>query len=145
MKRALVALVLLAACAVTPVQRREETLMREAHTFNDDLRWQRYESLHESMPLEEAQLLSARAAAMGDDMAMGDCEVLSVAFDPGSEKARVQVRLSWYSKRESTLRDATLEQRWEYQGGRWLMTKQRRLRGARFPLVTEPVAPPPAP
>jgi hypothetical protein len=144
--RALATVCLLAACAVTPAQRREDTLVREARTFNDDLRWQRYEQLHSSMPAGEAQLLSSRAEAMGDDLAMGDYEVMSISFDEGSEAARVTVKFEWYSKRDPIVRAATLEQRWEYQAGRWLMTKQRRVRGDRFPLVTEPAATPaPAP
>jgi hypothetical protein len=143
MKRLVLGLLLL-ACAVTPTQQREESLVREARSFNDDLRWQRYEQLHLSLPPGEAALLSARAAAMGDDLAMGDYEVTTIAFDHGSEAATVVVKFEWYSKRDPILRSSTLEQRWQLQGGRWVVTKQRRLRGDRFPLITEP-APPPAP
>jgi hypothetical protein len=143
MKGGLLGLLLL-ACAVTPTQQREESLVREARSFNDDLRWQRYEQLHLSLPAGEAALLNARAAAVGDDLAMGDYEVSSIAFDRGSEAATVLVKFDWYSKRDPILRSSTLEQRWEIQGGRWVVTKQRRVRGDRFPLVTEP-APPPAP
>jgi hypothetical protein len=142
-RRLLPGLVLL-ACAVTPTQQREESLVREARSFNDDLRWQRYEQLHLSLPPGEAALINARAQAVGDDLAMGDYEVTSISFDKGSEAATVVVRFEWYSKRDPILRTSTLEQRWEFQGGRWIVTKQRRLRGDRFPLVTEP-APAPAP
>jgi hypothetical protein len=138
-------LCLSAACAVTPTQRREETLVREARAFNDDVRWARYEQLHMSLPPGEAALLSSRAAAMGDDLAIADYEVTTISFAPGSEAATVVVKFDWYSKRATTLHSSTLEQRWEYQGGRWLVAKQRRLRGDRFPLVTEPVSTPPSP
>ena len=133
---------LTAACAVTPTQQREETLVREARGFNDDLRWGRYEQLYLSLPSEEAQLLAARAAALGDDLVVADYEVTSIKFASGSEAATVIVNFDWYSKRATTLHASTLEQRWEYQHGHWLVTKQRRLRGERFPLVPEPVAPP---
>ena len=133
-----------AACAMTPAQRREENLVREARTFNDDLRWQRYEQLSESLPPEEARLLQSRAEAMGDDLAMADYDVTSITFAPGSEAANVVVKFSWYSKRATTLHETTVDQRWEYQSGRWVLVKQRRARGERFPLIPEP-APPPAP
>jgi hypothetical protein len=133
-----------AACAVTATQRREETLVREARAFNDDLRWARYEQLGLSLPPDEAALVLTRAAALGDDLVIGDYEVTSINFAQGSEKATVTVKFDWYSKRETTLRSSTLQQQWEYQGGKWLVTKQRRVRGDRFPLVTEPV-PAPAP
>jgi hypothetical protein len=146
MRAMLMAVCLASACAMTPAQRREETLMREARAFNDDVRWARYEQLHLSLPPEEAQLFSARAAALGDDLVVADYEVTAITFTPGSEAATVMVKFDWYSKRATSLHSSTLEQRWEYQAGRWLVTKQRRLRGERFPLVTEPVAAPtPAP
>jgi hypothetical protein len=140
----LVAAACVAACAVTPTQRREETLVREARGFNDDLRWARYEQLHLSLPPGEAQLIASRAAALGDDLMIGDYEVTSITFAPGSEAATVMVKFDWYSKRVGIVHSSTLEQRWELQGGRWLVTKQRRVRGERFPLVTEPAPPPPA-
>jgi hypothetical protein len=134
----------LTGCLVTPVQRREDTLVREAHEFNDDIRWGRYEQLHLSLPPEEAALLSSRAAAMGDDLVVGDYEVTSIHFASGSEAATALVKFDWYSKRDSILHSSTIEQRWEFQAGKWMVTKQRRLRGDRFPLVTEPASPPPA-
>ena len=50
-----------AACMMAPTQRREDTLIREARAFNDDLRWARYEQLTASMPSDEAQLFLGRA------------------------------------------------------------------------------------
>jgi hypothetical protein len=142
--RALLLALAVAGCMVTPVQRREDTLVREAHEFNDDIRWGRYEQLHLSMPPEEAALISSRAAALGDDLVVGDYEVTSIHFAQGSEQATTQVKFDWYSKRDSIVHSSVIEQRWEYLEGKWTVTKQRRLRGDRFPLVTEPVAPPAA-
>jgi len=144
MRALLILAVALAGCMVTPVQRREDTLVREAREFNDDIRWGRYEQLHLSLPPDEAALIVSRAAALGDDLVVGDYEVTSIKFASGSEAATAMVKFDWYSKRDSILHSSVVEQRWEYLEGRWLMTKQRRLRGERFPLVPEPV-PPPAP
>jgi hypothetical protein len=142
--RAVLVLLCLAGCVVTPTQRREETLVREAREFNDDIRWGRYEQLHLSLPPEEAQLMVSRAAALGDDLEVGDYEVVSIHFAGGSEAATSVVKFSWYSKRDMIVHSSVIEQRWEYQAGKWMLTKQRRLRGDRFPLIPEAV-PPPAP
>jgi len=142
--RALLAILLLgAACAVTPTQRREETLVREARGFNDDLRWARYEQLHLTLPPEDAALLMSRAEALGDDMVIADYEVTSINFAPGSEAATVIVKFDWYSKRFNIVKNSTVEQRWEQREGRWQVTRQKRLRGERFPLIPEPLPPPP--
>jgi hypothetical protein len=135
------ALCLLLAC-MTPTQRREDTLIREARTFNDDLRWARYDQLTASLPPEEAPLFMARANAVGDDLVLADYEVTSITFAPDSEKATVGVSIQWYTRRASIVHSTTLEQRWELRNGRWLVAKQRRVRGDRFPLVPEPAAPP---
>jgi hypothetical protein len=144
MRALLVLAIALAGCMVTPVQRREDTLVREAREFNDDIRWGRYEQLHLSLPPDEAALIVSRAAALGDDLVVGDYEVTAIKFASGSEAATAMVKFDWYSKRDSIVHSSVVEQRWEFLDGKWLMTKQRRLRGDRFPLVPEPV-PPPAP
>jgi hypothetical protein len=137
-----VLLVLLGTGCMTPTQRREDTLIREARTFNDDLRWARYEQLSASLPPDEARLFLERAHAVGDDLVLADFEVTSVKFAPNSEAATVEVSLEWYTRRASIVHSTSLEQRWEFRDGRWLVARQRRVRGDRFPLVLEPVAPP---
>ncbi len=134
---------LLGAC-LTPTQRREESLVREARMFNDDLRWGRYEQLVLSLPREDAQLMLARASAVGDDLVLADYEVLSITFGRASESATVIAKVEWYTRRTPTVRSTTLEQRWEQRSGKWLCIGLRRQRGERFPLVPEPIAPPAA-
>jgi hypothetical protein len=143
MKRALL-LLALGGC-MTPGQRREDTLIREARMFNDDLRWARWEQVTASLPPDEGRLFLDRAHAVGDDLVMADFEVTSITFAPRSEAATVAVSLQWYTRRASIVHSTALEQRWEFRDGRWLVAKQRRVRGDRFPLVPEPVAPPAPP
>jgi len=132
-------------CAVTPAQRREETLVRTARQFNDDLRWSRYEQMTLSMRADDAQLFMGRANAVGEDLVIADYDVTSITFAPGSEKATVIVKLEWYKRQDPIVRSTTLEEKWELRDGIWLMTKQRRTRGDRFALTPEPVSTPPAP
>jgi hypothetical protein len=131
---------------LSATQRREDDLIKEAREFNDDLRWARWESMVTSMPGEDKQPFMSRVDLAGKDLVMGDFEVKSIRFDGGSQAATVSVDLEWYKKSDPTVRSTSLEQRWETRGGgRWLMVKQRRARGDRFPLVTEPVGKPASP
>jgi hypothetical protein len=129
----------------TPTQRREEDLMRDARMWNDEFRWGRWGVVGQSMTPEEATLLQERCRLVEADLVMADYEVTAVKLLQGSQAATVDVRLEWYMKSEPSVRHATLQQRWEYRGGRWMMIKQRRVAGDRFPLVPEPVAAPGAP
>jgi hypothetical protein len=72
---------------------------------------------------------------------LADYEVTSLTFAPGSNAAAVVARIEWYFNRDPRLRHTVVEQAWEYQHGRWLVTKLRRARGDRFGLVTEPLRP----
>jgi hypothetical protein len=141
---AVVAAICLPAC-FTPTQRREEDLLRVARMWNDEFRWGRWDSLGQSMPSAENELFQERRRLVDADLVMADYEVTAVKFLQSSQAATVDVRLEWYTKREPSLRQATLQQRWEYRGNRWMMIKQRRVRGDRFPLVPEPAAAPDVP
>jgi hypothetical protein len=129
---------LLGGCMLTPAQRREDNLVRDARQYNDDLRWQRYEALTEFLTLEEAAFFKGRVNDIGEDLVMADSEVLSITFGNPSDKATCLVKVAWYTRADPVVRSTTLEQRWELQSNRWVLTKQRRTRGDRFPLVTEP-------
>jgi len=123
---------------MTPGQRREDDLIRDARMFNDDFRWGRWEVLGQSMTPEENALFQARKNLVDKDLVIVDYEVVGVRFMDKSEAATVDVKLEWYKKNDPSVRQATLQQRWELRNGHWMMIKQRRSRGDRFPLVPEP-------
>jgi hypothetical protein len=142
MKRTLVLTTMLVAAAagcMTPTQRREEELVTNARLWNDDFRWGRWAIVGQSMPPEENRLLQERCNLVENDLVVADYEVTSVRFLEHSQAATVDVGIEWYRKTDPTVRHASLQQRWEQRNGRWLMVKQRRVRGDRFPLVPESV------
>ena len=144
-----VALLFCALGCMTPTQRRQDDLMHDARMWNDDFRWGRWEIVGQSLLPEENALFQERRNLVADDLVIADYEVTGVRFLEGSRAATVDVALEWYKKSDPTVRQSTLQQRWERGADRWMMIKQRRVRGARFPLVPEPVeekaAPPSAP
>lgn len=134
------AFALIALGCMTPTQRREDDLIRDARMFNDDFRWGRWDALGQSMPPDENALFQDRKNLIDGELVIVDYEVTSVRFGQPSETATVEVRMEWYKKNDPSVRQATLQQRWELRGGRWMMMRQRRLRGDRFPLVPETAA-----
>jgi hypothetical protein len=132
----------LLACALgcmTPTQRREDDLTHDARMWNDDFRWARWDIVGQSLTPDENALFQERRNLVGDDLVIADYEVTAVHFMEHSHAATVDVTLQWYKKSDPTVRQSTLQQRWEHRAGRWLMIRQRRTRGDRFPLVPEPV------
>jgi hypothetical protein len=122
---------------MTPSQHRQDDLIRDARTFNDDFRWGRWDVLGQSMPDDENALFQERKNLVDADLVIVDYEVTSVHFGEQAETATVEVHMEWYKKSDPSVRQVTLQQRWELRGGRWMMMRQRRLRGDRFPLVPE--------
>ncbi len=139
MKRRLVLVgLLLASACLTATQRREEDLLLNARLWNDDFRWGRWEIVGQSMPSEENALFQQRRSLVDEDLVIADYEVTAIHFLQQSQAATADVKLEWYKKSDPSVRHSSLQQRWENRGGRWLMIKQRRVRGDRFPLVPEP-------
>jgi hypothetical protein len=142
-RRSLLVAALAAPACLTNAQRREDALTREARLWNDDYRWARWEQVVTLMPKDEAAALLARVELVRDELVIADSDFKSITFGSAMESAVVAVDLEWYNKRDMTVRHASFEQRWEYRDGQWLCIKLRRLRGDRFPLVTDPAVTPP--
>ena len=123
-------------------QRREDTLIKQARTFNDDWRWARWDAMATMMPREDAAAFRKRVETLEEQLVLADFEVTSIDFGPGGDSATVVANFEWYLKRDPTVRKTTVTERWEFKEGQWLVVSLRRARGERFGLVTEPVAPP---
>jgi len=132
----------LAVACMAPGQRREESLQRLAHEFNDGVRWNREDQVLPCLPPGEARLMRARRADLGEDFVVADHEVTSIMVAAGAEKATVTAVFSWFNQRQGVVKKSTIEQKWEFVDAHWVVTSQRRVSGERFPLVPEHVAEP---
>ena len=141
----LLLLTALAGGCLAPSQRREEGLTKAAVEYNNELRWGRYEHMDRFLSKDESAALIVRGRDLGDDFGIAENELALVQIAPGAEKATVVTEVAWYSQRRALLNKSTIEQHWQWSDGRWLLADQRRIHGARFPLVPEPLAKPPAP
>ncbi len=133
---------LLAAACMSPGQRREESLQRVAHEFNDGVRWNREDQVLRSLPPNEGRLMRARRADLGDDFVVADHEVTSIMMGAGADRATVTAVFSWFNQRQGVVKKSTIEQKWEFLDAHWVVTSQRRVSGERFPLIPEHVAEP---
>jgi hypothetical protein len=125
---------------LAPQQRREENLTKAAQDYNNELRWGRYEHLSTYLSKDESQALLVRSRDLGDDFSIADNEMALVQFASGSEKATVVTEVAWFNQRRALLNKSTIEQHWEWSDGQWRLADQKRIHGARFPLVPEPLA-----
>jgi hypothetical protein len=136
---ALLALAALTPCTscVAPAERREESLMKIAREFNDGLRWGRDDQVYRCLSPADMHSLQARKADLGEDFVMADHEMKSIQIVPGVEKATVVAEFTWFNQRRAVVKKSTVEQKWEWHDGRWMVTEQTRIAGDRFPLVPE--------
>ena len=123
-----------------PEQRREEGLTKAAIEYNNELRWARYEHVARYLSNDDSRALLVRSRDLGDDFSIAENELSLVQIVPGAERATVVTEVTWYNQRRALLNKSTIEQHWEFSDGRWLLANQRRIHGARFPLVPEPLA-----
>jgi len=121
-----------------PAQRRDDSLVRTAREFNDGLRWGNDASVLPCLSPTEAKGLQGRRTLLGEDFVMADQEVKSIDFAAGSEKATVVAEFTWFDRR-AVVKKSTVEQRWEWAADHWVVASWRRVSGARFPLVPEPL------
>ena len=126
---------------ITPGQQKQDTLLRNSREFNNDIRWGRYDTAAGHFEAAEGLRFLKRADLVGEEIVIADHEMTSIKFGEPPVKAKTVAYFEWYSKRDLVIHKTSVEQSWEIIGGDWRVTSQRRLRGERFPLITEPSAP----
>ena len=134
MKRLIPIIVVLAACGGR--QQNTETLAESIRSFNEGVRWQRYEVAATSIPPRERSKFVEMMDERSEDLKITDYEIVRV--DRRSDKqAQVQVKVSWYMDNEGTLHQTHAMQTWERKGKTWLMIDQSRFRGDEMPGLLE--------
>lgn len=133
MKR-LIPILVLAACGGR--QQNTENLAESIRSFNEGVRWQRYEVAATSIPPRERSKFVEMMDERAEELKITDYEIVRV--DRRSDKeAQVQVKVSWYTDREGTLHETHAIQTWQRKGKQWLMVDQSRHRGDEMPGLLE--------
>ena len=135
MKWIRISFVLAVACS-SPAQQNTETLADSIRSFNEGVRWQRFEVAAVSLPPRERSAFVEAMDERTKDLRITDYEIVRV--DRKSDKeAKVHIKVSWYKDTEGTLRETHAMQRWQRKGKAWLMVDQTRYRGDEMPGLDE--------
>lgn len=130
MKARLFVMVLLAACGGR--QKETENLAESIRSFNEGIRWQRFEVAAVSLPPRERSTFVEAMDERTKELRITDYEIVRV--DRASDKeAKVHVKVSWYKDDEGTLHETHAMQVWQRRGKAWLMVDQTRYRGDEMP------------
>lgn len=131
----IISFALLAACS-SPSQQNTERLAESIRSFNEGVRWQRFEVAAISLPPRERSHFVEAMDERTKDLRITDYEIVRV--DRSSDKeAKVHVKVSWYKDTEGTLRETHAMQTWQRTGKSWLMVEQSHYRGDEMPGIEE--------
>ena len=134
MRAALLALVVLAACHPPSAG---DTLGESVRSYNEGVRWQRYDNAAVHVPAAERAQFIDDADERAKDIKITDYEIVRVT-QKSDRVAEVSVKLSWYRDSEGTLRETQAMQTWERHGKTWLVIDETRTRGTEMPGLREP-------
>jgi len=139
------ALITLFAFGCGAAQSRDTATLGEAvQSYNDGVRWERYEVAANQVPPRERSQFVDDMDQRAHDVKITEYDVVRV--DPkGDHAARVQIKMSWYKTAEGTVHETSAVQRWERHGKAWWMVEETRLRGAEMPGLAETAIESPTP
>jgi len=127
---------MLAACGAV---QQPEQLTDAVRSYNDGVRWQRFEVAAVHVPPKQRSQFVDEADERSHDVKITDYDVVKVE-ERGPKEARVQIKMSWYKDSEGTLHETQAMQTWEKHGKGWLMVDETRVRGPEMPGLPEPLA-----
>jgi hypothetical protein len=116
-----------------------ETLGDSVRSYNDGVRWGRFEVAASHIPPKQRPTWVDQADARAKDLKITDYDVVSVNQRTDRE-AHVHIKLEWYKDSEGTVRETHAMQTWERHGKDWLIVDEARLRGAEMPGLPEPLS-----
>jgi hypothetical protein len=114
-----------------------ETLPESVRSYNDGVRWGRFEIAAVHIPAQQRSQFVDDEDARAKDLKITDYDVIRVAYR-GDREAHVQVKLEWYMTSEGTIHETHAVQTWERHGKDWLLVDESRLRGVEMPGLPEP-------
>ncbi len=141
MSRSIATFVALTLAACGGAQQSSDTLQESILSYNDGVRWQRFESAAVALPPKERGTFVDEMDARAKDLKISEYDIVRVE-KTGTKAAKVQVKVAWYKDSEGTLKETHALQTWERHGKAWWMVEETRLRGAEMPGLMERPEPP---
>jgi hypothetical protein len=120
MKRMIMmALLLGSACAGMTGRKDTEEFMDDVRSFQEGLRWQKYELTVDYLPTGVREKFLATHDEMDHDLRIDDYEVQVVHLADEHTSATVTVKYTWHLDSVGTVHDTIVEEKWKKLGKNW--------------------------
>jgi hypothetical protein len=118
-------------------QRDSDTLQESILSYNEGVRWERFESAATLLPPKLRSEFVDEMDQRAKDLKISQYDIVRVD-KPTGKTAKVQIKVAWYKDSEGTLRETHAVQTWERHGKQWWMVEETRLRGDEMPGLIDP-------
>jgi hypothetical protein len=111
-----------------------------AREYTDGVRWGKYDQAASHVPRERRDHFIEQHAALEDELEIADYELVQVnvdKIDNKHEKVTARVDYTWTLKRVGIVEKTTTEQVWEEKDGKWMLSREERVKGAPLALFDE--------
>jgi hypothetical protein len=137
MNKLVLVVCVLSACGGLPLKN-EETLVDAIRSYNDGVRWSRFEVAAVHVPPPERSQFVDEWDQRVKDLKITDYDVVRVD-QKTAKMAKAQIRVEWYKDSEGTVHETSAIQTWERRGKAWFVVEESRLRGTEMPGLPEPM------
>ena len=134
--RALALLVALAGCALAgcaATQRKTEPLADSVRTYNEAVRWLRFEEAATRLPANRRDDFLDERDQLHEDLRITDYEIIRVRHDAKGRRAKVQIKYTWYLDSRGKVHETHAVQTWHQGEEIWILKGERFLRGEPMP------------
>jgi hypothetical protein len=122
---------LAASCAAT--QRKTEPLEDSVRTYNEGVRWQRFDEAATRVPPDRRDDFLDQRDQLHEDLRVSDYEIVRVRYDARGRRARVQIKYTWYLDSRGKVHETHAVQTWHQGKEIWILRGERFLRGEPMP------------
>jgi hypothetical protein len=134
--RFLAVVLVVAACAGS-AQERNEALTDDVRSFQDGVRWKRYEEAAAFVPPDRREKFLDDRDEIDHDLRIDDFEVERVKVGSGASEAIVQVRFTWHLDSVGAVHETVVDERWKKAGKSWHIVSAEHKRGEKMPAVID--------
>jgi hypothetical protein len=136
----IVALACAGAAACGSTQKPGRQLMDDVRTYQEGLRWRRYEDSASRLPAKVREMFLDVHEELDDELRVDDYEIMRVKFD-GEKLAMVQVKITWHLDSVGIVHDTVVEQKWRLHKRSWYLVGEQQRRGEEIPGLAGTVLP----
>jgi hypothetical protein len=127
------ALMLVSLVACSNAGARSEDLLTDVRTFQEGLRWRKYEMAADHVPATVRERFLEAHDELDEDLRIDDYELMRVKLESAGNDAYVRVKYTWHRESVGTVHETVVEQHWERQGKVWRIVASEHQRGERLP------------